>query len=64
MIDPETETTAETVERVNDLFESLTQAIDAEEFKIFLDHIPIGLLSPSLCGATSASCMLISHTKP
>jgi hypothetical protein len=48
MIDPETETTAETVERVNDLFESLTQAIDAEEFKIFLDHIPIALVISKL----------------
>ena len=50
MTDPERETSAETVERVNDLFESLelTQAMDAGEFTVFLDHIPIALVISKL----------------
>jgi PAS domain S-box-containing protein len=42
---PEQHTPPETEQQVNDLFDSLelTQAIESEEFRTFLDHIPIAI---------------------
>jgi PAS domain S-box-containing protein len=42
---PEQQTPPGTEQQVNDLFDSLelTQAIETEEFRIFLDHIPIAI---------------------
>ena len=43
-------THAATEQQVNDLFDSLelTQAIDTEEFRVFLDHIPIPIIISKL----------------
>jgi PAS domain-containing protein len=40
------QTAEETEQQVNDLFDSLgvTQAVDTEEFRVFLDHIPIAIV--------------------
>jgi PAS domain S-box-containing protein len=42
----------ETEQRVNDLFDSLelTQAVETEEFRLFLDHIPIAIIISKLVG--------------
>ena len=46
-------------QQVSDLFDSLElgNAIDTEEFRIFLDHIPIAIVISKLCAAGIASCM-------
>lgn len=52
MSTPEDGSPAETEQQVNDLFDSpeLTQAIESEEFKVFLDHIPIAIIVSKLMG--------------
>lgn len=50
MTTPEGHTHPETEQGVADLFDSLelTQAIDTEEFRVFLDHIPIAIVISKL----------------
>src|SRR4051794_40516571 len=50
MTTPDGQTPAETEQQVNDLFDSLelTQAIETEEFRVFLDHIPIAIIISKL----------------
>jgi PAS domain S-box-containing protein len=50
MTSPEGQTPQETEQQVNDLFDSLelTQAIETEEFRVFLDHIPIPIVISKL----------------
>lgn len=50
MATPEGQTPQETEQQVNDLFDSLelTQAIESEEFRVFLDHIPIAIVISKL----------------
>src|SRR4051794_16389317 len=45
MAPPEENASVQTAQQVNDLFDSeeLTKAIETEEFRIFLDHIPIAI---------------------
>jgi PAS domain S-box-containing protein len=47
---PEGQTPQETEQQVNDLFDSLelTQAVGTEEFRVFLDHIPIAIVISKL----------------
>jgi PAS domain S-box-containing protein len=46
----EGQTPQETEQQVNDLFDSLelTQAVETEEFRVFLDHIPIAIVISKL----------------
>lgn len=46
MTTPDGRTPAETGQQVNDLFDSLelTHAVETEEFRVFLDHIPIAIV--------------------
>jgi PAS domain S-box-containing protein len=46
----EGQTPQETEQQVNDLFDSLelTQAVESEEFRVFLDHIPIAIVISKL----------------
>jgi PAS domain-containing protein len=48
----EGQTPQETEQQVNDLFDSLelTQAVETEEFRLFLDHIPIAIVISKLIG--------------
>jgi PAS domain S-box-containing protein len=48
----EGQTPQETEQQVNDLFDSLelTQAVETEEFRLFLDHIPIAIVISKLVG--------------
>jgi PAS domain-containing protein len=39
----------ETEQQVNDLFDSL-EAVETEEFRLFLDHIPIAIVISKLVG--------------
>jgi len=50
MITLEGQEPEETEQQVNDLFDSLelTQAIESEEFRVFLDHIPIAIVIAKL----------------
>jgi PAS domain S-box-containing protein len=50
MIAPDGQTPEETEQQVNDLFDSLelTHAIETEEFRVFLDHIPIAIVISKL----------------
>src|SRR4051794_8661919 len=50
MASPDGQTPAETEQQVNDLFDSLelTQAVETEEFRVFLDHIPIAIIISKL----------------
>ena len=50
MANPEGQAPQETERQVNDLFDSLelTQAIETEEFRAFLDHIPIAIVVSKL----------------
>lgn len=50
MANPEGQTSQEAEQQVNDLFDSLelTQAIETEEFRVFLDHIPIAIVVSKL----------------
>ena len=50
MTSPEGQTPPETEQQVNDLFDSLelTQAIETEEVRLFLDHIPIAIVIAKL----------------
>src|SRR5215216_4734601 len=50
MTTPDGQTAQETEQQVNDLFDSLerTQAIETEEFRVFLDHIPIAIIVAKL----------------
>jgi PAS domain S-box-containing protein len=50
MTTPEGQTPERTEQQVNDLFDSLelTQAIETEEFRVFLDHIPIAIVISKL----------------
>jgi PAS domain S-box-containing protein len=47
---PEGHSPEETEQQVNDLFDSLelTQAVETEEFRVFLDHIPIAIVIAKL----------------
>lgn len=46
MTAPDVQTPDETEQQVNDLFDALdlTQAIETEEFRVFLDHVPIAIV--------------------
>src|SRR4051812_3794216 len=46
MSTPDGQSPADTEQQVNDLFDSLelTQAVETEEFRVFLDHIPIAII--------------------
>jgi PAS domain S-box-containing protein len=48
----EGQTPEETEQQVSDLFDSLelTQAVETEEFRLFLDHIPIAIIISKLVG--------------
>ncbi len=48
----EGQTPPETEQQVNDLFDSLelTQAVETEEFRLFLDHIPIAIVVSKVVG--------------
>jgi PAS domain S-box-containing protein len=50
MTDPEGQKTQVVEQQVNDLFDSLelTQAVESEEFRVFLDHIPIAIVAAKL----------------
>ena len=50
MTTPEGQDAEQTEQVVNDLFDSLemTQAIETEEFRVFLDHIPIAIVTSKL----------------
>jgi len=54
MTTPDEQTREETGREVNDLFDSLelTQAIETEEFRVFLDHIPIAIVISRLVGGS------------
>jgi PAS domain S-box-containing protein len=53
MTTPEGQNPEQTEPQVNELFDSpeLTQAIENEEFRVFLDHIPIAILVAKVTGA-------------
>jgi PAS domain-containing protein len=50
MTTPEGQSSEQTEQQVNDLFDSveLTQAVETEEFRVFLDHIPIAIVISKL----------------
>jgi PAS domain S-box-containing protein len=50
MATPERQTTEKSEQQVNDLFDALelTQAVDTEEFRVFLDHVPIAIVVSKL----------------
>jgi PAS domain S-box-containing protein len=50
MTRPEGQSPEQTEQQVNDLFDSLelTQAVETEEFRVFLDHIPIAIVISKL----------------
>jgi hypothetical protein len=52
MTTDEGQTPQKTEQQVNDLFDSLelTQAVETEEFRLFLDHIPIAIIISKLVG--------------
>src|SRR5579871_3281438 len=54
MATPEDPARDETGREVNELFDSLdlTQAIESEEFRVFLDHIPIAIVVSRLTGSS------------
>jgi PAS domain-containing protein len=50
MATPERQTTEKNEQQLNDLFDALelTQAVDTEEFRILLDHVPIAIVVSKL----------------